>query len=466
MISQAMNNRFCRWSIAAALAATFGVVSLASAQSASKAARETPIVRVFKQCSDAVVNISTTRIVKRSSPFYRDEFFEFFNTPSPFGQQRLTSLGSGFVIHSAGYIVTNAHVVERAEEAQITFADQTNLKATRIYSDPQRDLVVLKVTPPAGKTLKAIHFGRGDDLMIGETVIAIGNPLGYHHSLTTGVISAINRELPMGNDRTYRNLVQTDASINPGNSGGPLLNINGDLIGINTAIRSDAQNIGFAVNIDVLKTLLPKLLDAETQRRINLGFEVTPVVDRNTDQEFVRVSSVRDGSPAAQAGIQAGDLIIACEGADLVDPVDFYIRMMEHAENQNLPMTLERNGQRVQVSLPFVPKPKPNGVQLGEVRLGVALQPLSLRQANELGIEQTVLQVTHVVNDSPAAQAGIQPDDILLQLDKTVLTSIDQLGQILDPMRSGDQVFVRILRPSSHGGGRLIREFEGTIRLK
>jgi len=150
MISEATHNRFCRLSIAAAVAATFGMACSASAESASRAARETPIVRVFKQCSDAVVNISTTRIVKRSSPFFRDEFFEFFNTPSPFGQQRLTSLGSGFVIHPAGYIVTNAHVVERAEEAQIMFADQTTLKATRLYSDPQRDLVVLKVTPPPG----------------------------------------------------------------------------------------------------------------------------------------------------------------------------------------------------------------------------------------------------------------------------------------------------------------------------
>jgi len=407
----------------------------------ARSIRETPVVKTFRAVRDAVVNISTTRIVESRSGSFSDEFFEFFNMPSPFGRRKLRSLGSGIVIHPSGYIVTNAHVVERATEVEVTFADKTTLRATEAYLDPEHDIVVLKVNP--AKSLQALAPGRADDLMVGETVIAIGNALGYQHTVTTGVISAIGRTLEFRGRAPYRNLIQTDAPINPGNSGGPLLNINGELIGINTAIRGDAQNIGFAINIEAVKRLLPKLLDVESTRRVNLGFAVAATPDGRR----VRVVSVHTDSPAQKSGIMAGDILTGYAAKPIRNPVDFYVKMLEHPTGRPLKLTVQRDGTTISVNMPFEVKPKPDGRRLARQKLGVELVEFSAQRARRIGLNTPLVVVESVIGGSPAQRVGLRRGDIIRQLHRHRTHTLDEIGEVLEQVRSGEEIYVKIIRP-------------------
>ncbi|MCH7813368.1 MAG: trypsin-like peptidase domain-containing protein, partial [Planctomycetes bacterium] len=201
----------------------------------SRALRRTPLVEVIERVRDSIVNISATGLVN----IERGDLFDFFNMPqrrrrSP-RQRQVESVGSGFVMHESGYIVTNAHVVDRSIDLRVTLANGQEHKAVVVVSDVDHDLAILKIKPD--QPFKPIPMGRSDDLMIGETTVAIGNPLGYANTVTSGIISALHRKLEFSSDVVYDDLIQTDASINPGSSGGPLLNILGELIGVNTAIR-------------------------------------------------------------------------------------------------------------------------------------------------------------------------------------------------------------------------------------
>jgi len=223
--------------------------------------RRSPVVLVAEKASLAVVSIFSTQEVERQenpfsgNPLFEDFFRDFFE---PFPQRRTErSLGSGVVIRPDGYILTNEHVVLQSGKVQIQLADDRKLNARLVGADSDSDLAVLKVDE--AKALPHLPLGTSDDLMIGETVIAIGNPFGLSHTVTTGVVSAVNRSLNTG-ERTYYDFIQTDASINPGNSGGPLLNIKGDLIGINTAIYGKAQGIGFAIPISRAKRIVEELI--------------------------------------------------------------------------------------------------------------------------------------------------------------------------------------------------------------
>src|SRR5207302_406273 len=228
--------------------------------------RRTVTVDVVRKTKDAVVYISTTKLA-RTSPFGDDPFFRQF-----FQQNvQVQSLGSGFVIHADGYVVTNNHVIDRAREITVELSDGRKLGAELLAADPDADLAILKIK--SDKPLPYLELGDSSDLMIGEPVIAVGNPLGYSHSVSTGIVSAIHRSL---GDATVKleDLIQTDAAINPGNSGGPLLNAYGQVIGINTAIRGDAQNIGFAIQINRMRDLIPELMNPAQASKIDLPLKL------------------------------------------------------------------------------------------------------------------------------------------------------------------------------------------------
>ena len=229
------------------------------------ARRRTPLVRVVEQVRDSIVNISASG---RVNVPYHDIFDLFFER-----QRRRTvfSVGSGFVIHESGYIVTNAHVVDASRDLRAAFANGEEYEATTLVSDRAHDLAILRIRPE--RPVVPIPMGRSDDLMPGESVIAIGNPLGYANTVTSGIVSALGRRIEFSPDLVYEDLIQTDAAINPGNSGGPLLNILGELVGINTAIKPGAENIGFAIPVDRLRALLPAMLDTALaeERNFPLG---------------------------------------------------------------------------------------------------------------------------------------------------------------------------------------------------
>ena len=266
--------------------------------------RKTPVVEAFDLNKDAVVNIASKQHVR-----VRDRFWGDF----PFGERKveIPSLGSGFIIDHRGYIITNAHVVEDADDITIIMADRVSkYQARKVAIDRNVDLAVLKID--VDKILPTVTLGRSADLMTGETILAIGNPFGYNHTLTDGIVSAIHEDLSMDNGRTV-NMIQISAPINPGNSGGPLININGELVGINTAIRESAEGIGFAIPIDVLRDKLPDMINVEKLRRMDFGLQVQDYCLNHDPDELaivtgLEIKDVRVGSYAESLGFKKATL--------------------------------------------------------------------------------------------------------------------------------------------------------------
>lgn len=438
------------------------IVAAPAARAADREAqrdrRRSPVVEVFQTARDAVVNISSTEIVTVRSRSPLNGFFEdFFDMPgrSPRTRQyKLNSVGSGFLIHPDGYMVTNAHVVARSAELKAIFADGREYPAQIIAADRDRDLAVLKIA--AESSLPTLPLGRSDDLMVGETVIAIGNPLGYQHTVTAGVVSAVDRDVAITEELAFTGLIQTDASINPGNSGGPLLNVLGELIGINSAIRGDAQNIGFAIPVDQLREVLPELLDVERRQRIDSGLRVGNLGEPS-------VIEVREDSPADTAGIRPGDVLLTIDGRPVRKGVDFDIALINHQPGDALDMTLRREGRDVHARLQLASRPAPDGKELARRHLGVEVHPLPQEIAEELKLSRSAgLLVTEIEPGGPADQAGIQRRDILLSLGRHYVSTIEELGQLLEAIDSGEVVSVHVLRVDRWGKAKL----QGPLRVR
>ncbi len=427
-----------------------GVLLLTSGTAAltdPRAERVTPIVRVFKECSPAVVNLSTTTVVTvQPRVGIPDMFNEMFDFPTIRPRSyTANSVGSGFLIHEDGYLVTNAHVVERATDCKAVFADGTELSAVVVASDPASDLAVLKVDAP--KPLPFLKMGRSDDLMPGETVIAIGNPFGYQHTVTTGVISALNRELRFSNDRVYSGLIQTDASINPGNSGGPLLNVLGELIGINSAIRGDAQNIGFAIPVDRLHDLLPSMLDLQRIRRVQFGIHFADV-DGKGKIGGVPVTSVDRESPAAKAGVQVGDVVTAIDGKPTKQFLDAFgiLSAAETGRRLHLDVASE-GGSRRTVEVAITEIPLADGVKLMKAHFGISVRDLTIEDLKKMGLRRPVgLLVTDVLIGTNAAQGGVARGDVITMFGGWPVTSLAALGQLIDQVESRDRIPFQLLR--------------------
>ena len=406
--------------------------------------RRTPVVEVFEKAHGAVVNISSTKIVQISrGPSPLDWFFEDFDhllRPRT-RKYKTTSIGSGFVIHHSGYIVTNAHVVDRATDVQITFDDHSAYEGVMVAEDRRNDLALLRIDPK--KALPVIQMGESGDLMIGETVIAIGNPLGYQHTLTTGVISATKRELELTNEKTgqpvvYADLIQTDASINPGNSGGPLLNVLGELIGINTAIRGDAQNIGFAIPVNTLKRFLPVMLREEQKNLFSLGLDINP---------RRRITTIVSDSPADRAGLRVGDTLTRVDGKPVASDFEFYIAMLGHQPGEAVLLDAKRSGLSRTARVLLQEPPRPDGKQLALEKLGIELEELTRAKARRLGLRANRgLLITAVERGGPAHREGIAGGDILTRLAGFSVSDLDFVGQLLDGDKEGIQTQIRILR--------------------
>ncbi|MBY0586922.1 trypsin-like peptidase domain-containing protein [bacterium] len=407
-----------------------------------RALRRSPVVEVFEKTKNAVVNISTTQIIQvRSSMIFDSLFDEMFDFPTGAGPTRelkRTAVGSGFVIHPSGYIVTNAHVVARTAERKVIFPDKQEFDAEIVATDARRDLAVLKIS--ADKPLDSINLGRSDDLMVGESVIAIGNPLGLDTTVTTGVVSALDRSLEVRGEVALDGLIQTDASINPGNSGGPLLNILGELIGITTAIRGDAQNIGFAIPVHRLMETLPELLSVERRYRIIVGLKVSPLGDR-------LVKEVRPGTPAAKAQIQPGDTIVSVNGMSLRHGIDYDIALVGHHAGETLLLEIDRQGKRYRIPLVSEPMPKPDGLTLARQKFGVEVEMLSANVVRKLELSSIRgMLITKIEKDGPAQRAGLEAGDILVDIGPFVPRSLDDLGLLLEDLPSGTPLTVSLLR--------------------
>ena len=394
--------------------------------------RRSPVVEVFEKSRDAVVNINTTRIVRMRSLRSRslwDDIFDF--GPSRLQQRKVHNIGSGVVLHESGYIVTNAHVISQASDVRVSFADGHTEPAEILEVDGDHDLAILKIK--TNRPLTSLKLGRSGDIMVGETVVAIGNPLGLQHTVTAGIVSALGRDLIFSNDVAYRGLIQTDASINPGNSGGPLLNTNGELIGINTAIRGDAQNIGFAIPVDRLWELLPGMLDIERRRRVRFGLRV--------DGPHAEISAVRPDSPAAKTNLQPGDRILRFNGRPIRNGIDYYVHLLERQAGDKITLTVQRDDTTVTAEVPLQAIPLPDGRQLAWRLLGIELETIPERIRRRYDLPSHIgLVVARVAPGSPADQAGVRATDLILRLGGMTTATIQDVGLALERLEPAARI--------------------------
>lgn len=400
------------------------------ALSAGASPRRTPVVEVVEQAGPAVVNIAASA---RPSPFGRSRTYDawerFFGRRRAPGRPESRSLGSGVIIDAQdGLVLTNEHVIAGASDVTVILADRRTFRAEVIGADASFDIAVLQMLD--AEALPAAELGTSSDLMIGEPVVAIGNPFGLANTVTTGVVSALHRVIEAG-DRVYEDFVQTDAAINPGNSGGALLSIEGKLIGINTAIHSEGTGIGFAIPVDKALAVVQEVLRYGEVRPAYTGLIVGP-----SEAPGARVVGVVPESPAAKADLRVGDIIVDLGGQEVKDASTF--RQLQRAlipgRSRRL-LVARKGGRRSSVEL-----------EVRELDLGrasqVALERLGLRYA----LRDRRLVLVEVAPRSDAARKGIRAGDILLGLAGRRLRTEEELERLLAALWDADQVTVIVGR--------------------
>jgi serine protease Do len=437
----------CRSGLSSGAALVVALLAIASSAFAgapeTDPARRSLVVDAVERLGPAVVNISAEQTVVQQSPFRSpedplfDQFFRDFFDTRPRRSTR-TSLGSGFIVDTDGTILTNSHVILRGAKVKVTLADGREFDAKLVGADADSDLAVLRIQ--AGERLPTAPLGTSKDLLIGETVIAIGNPFGLSHTVTTGVVSAVGRSL-RGEDRTYTDLVQTDASINPGNSGGPLLNIRGEVVGINAAIYGKAQGIGFALPIDRAKRVLRDLVSYGAVKPSWIGVvtqELTPELARHFGvRKGVIVGAVEPRSPAATAGLVRGDVILKIDGQEVGSTDEFEGRIASHPPGDQLALTVsgDADGRVRDVTVRVVSFPDADADGLLWSMFGFAA-----------AADQRGLAVTKVRAGSPSATIGLRRGDRILGLAGVAVQTESELRRKMLEVRGARSVVLTVGR--------------------
>ena len=417
--------------------------------------RRTPLVRAVERVSPAVVNIYTSEISRSArNPFrsfgnnFFDQFFKDF-IPPMVNQRR--SLGSGVLINDEGFILTNEHVIAKAAKIHVTLSDKREFDARVIGADIKSDLAIIKID--SDKSLPYVKMGRSDDLMIGEQVLAIGNPFGLQHTVTSGIISALNRNITAGKNMVYSDFIQVDASINPGNSGGPLLNINGSLIGINTAIYQKAEGIGFAIPIDHAKRIVDELIRYGKVRRGWLGASVQEL-DTQLLRHFklerkkgVLVVSVAGNSSAGKAGLKRGDVIVAVDDHEIKDKSDLSGRMASYTVNSTARFSILRDGKMIERKVHITAIPKNYVKEFTRSWLGLLIRENSQRYArsNRLTTSKGMV-VLEVIRDSAGGRIGLKPGDIIRQMNQKRVDNEDDYNKAVVEINNPDRILLLVQR--------------------
>ena len=421
--------------------------------------RETAIVKAVRAVSPAVVNISSAyEVRKRTSPFsgfglnpFFDEFFKDFFDPRFERRQKNTSLGSGVIIDGKkGLILTNAHVIQKTGTIKIVLQDEREFEAKIVGADPDSDLAVLIIE--SQDRLPAIKMGSSEDLMIGETVIAIGNPFGFSHTVTTGVISAVNRSI-RAEDRVYHDFIQIDASINPGNSGGPLLNINGDLIGINTAIYAKAQGIGFAIPIGKARKIISDLIQFGEVIQAWIGVTV-----QNMDESLARylkvpgskgivIKSVEPKSPAKKAGMRESDIILSLNDKKINSIEDYKSVTKGIAAGDTLHAMLWRNEKKQKVAINTKVYPLELAEDLAFRLLGVKVEKLTRKKRKSYRIyAREGVVISKIKRNSYLDRIGAQPGDVIRQIDDYTIQTRDDFKRAVIKSRRKNTIVLLLQR--------------------
>ena len=408
---------------------------------------------MLDETSPAVVNIATYTTVQVRNPLLEDPFFRrFFNVPDNRRYRRTQSAGSGVVVDAAGgYIVTNNHVVERADEITITFSDGRSLPAVLVGTDPQVDLAVLKVAP---EELTEISFADSAALRVGDFVVAIGNPFGLSQTVTSGIVSALGRS-GLGIEG-YEDFIQTDASINPGNSGGALVDLRGDLVGINTAIIAPSGGnvgIGFAIPANMVQAIMAELIANGEVRRGYIGLAVQGLNAQLAEafgverKEGVVVVEVEPESPAADAGLEAGDVITKVDDRKIAAISDFHNHAAVTFIGDELRVEFVRDGKLREVDFKIRDDnlEKMRGERIDRRMRGTELQNF---RSDESATGSGVL-VTQVDSTSAAWQSGLRPGDIVVGANRRAVRSLADLRE--NARASSEQLLLRVYRSGQYG---------------
>ena len=421
--------------------------------------------RLVEEQGNAVVNISTTQAVRRAAipqlPNIEDEeVLEFFRrfiprqqppAPGPGPRPESRSLGSGFIISADGYVITNAHVIEGADEINVKLTDKREFKAKVLGVDRQTDVAVIKID---ATDLPTVVMGNSADTKVGEWVLAIGSPFGFENSVTAGIVSAKARALP---DESLVPFIQTDVAVNPGNSGGPLFNMKGEVIGINSQIFSETggfQGLSFAVPSEIAVKVQDQLVAHGKVIRGRIGVTIQNVNQALADSFGLSkpmgalVSAVEKGSPAAKAGVEPGDVIIKFDGKEVSDSAQLPARVAEMKPGSTAKLEVIRKGSTKELSVTLGELKDGKAVaaaggsdQHESARLGVAARPLDADEQRQNGVSEGLL-----VEDvsGPAARAGIRPGDVILSVNGVSIRSVDQLRALVS--KAGKHVAILVQR--------------------
>jgi serine protease Do len=414
-------------------------------------------VNLAERLMPATVNISTTTAPKkkmrqvhpfqgdeRFRDFFGDEFFDKFFDQMPQSEMPSKSLGSGFIIDREGYIITNNHVIEGADEIKVKLSDKEEFDATIVGRDKKTDIALIKITPPPG--LPVVILGDSDALKVGEWVMAIGNPFGLDQTVTVGIVSAKWRKLGMG---PYEDFIQTDAAINQGNSGGPLFNTRGEVVGVNTAIFSTSGGnigIGFATPINLAKSVVRQLKEKGRVVRGWLGVivqTVTPDLAKSfglEQKEGALVADIDLKGPAAKAGIKKGDIIIAFNGTPIREMDQLPLLVAQTPVGSKGELAIIRDGKKISKTVEIGELQDEEGAapaeETGSDDLGMELADMTEALARRYDIEETAgVLVTYVEPNSPAAEAGVRPGDIITQVNRKDVADLEEYNKIVGEVR-------------------------------
>lgn len=419
----------------------------------------------------AVVNVSTTQTVKTDSMSGNEELDDFFNEfmnrqDREQRPRRMTSLGSGFIIDSTGYVVTNNHVIADADEITVLLHDETELKATLVGRDEKTDLALLKVD--AGRPLPSTSWGDSDELRIGDWVMAIGNPFGLGGTVTAGIVSARGRQI----GGTYDDYIQTDASINRGNSGGPLFDMNGQVIGINTAIFSQtggSVGIGFAIPSSLAKNVIAQIRQFGKPKRGWLGVRIQTVNDELAEglhlpsTKGALVANVTEDGPADKAGIKQGDVVLRFDSKEVTASRSLPRIVAETAISKKVQVVVWRQGKEMsfdvvvgeltddveQAALSQPDNEEQSAPTEGKIaNLGLSVGPIDKAARGQYKLEENIkgVIVTNVDANGPAADKGLQPGDVIVEIDQKTVSSRDEIERrVKEAKKNGYRVVTLLI---------------------
>jgi len=423
---------------------------------------QSPIANVVKECAPAVVKIDAVKYT--SSPFFdpfMEDFFKRWFGDVPWGQQReATSLGSGFIFDKEGYILTNQHVVDGSEKITVTTLDGKVYNADYIGGDDELDIAILKINPD--EDLPILELGDSDSLEIGEWTIAIGNPLGFQHTVTIGVLSATGRKIPKPDGSGYyTNLLQTDAAINPGNSGGPLLNIHGQVIGINTAIINpqEAVNLGFAIPINTAKRFIDSLIKTGKAQKAQLGVVVMTVTEELAKALGLKVNygaivtQVLEDSPAERAGIIENDVIVKFNDINITTKEELVSLIHSHTPGDTVNLTVERSGKQINISVTLGEAQEESAVATeAKEFLGIVVDEMTNYDRESYSIPESVegVVIRQIKNASfSQLQAGDVITAVAVNGKRYYVETLQDWNTVTEKIKQGDFVALFIYRRGS-----------------